>query len=156
MLKVTFRSIDGEIYNIGAYFDDFFLHKWFADDVVKRIIKEIDNSEVVNGYTIKSNTTGYTFPPTKLSVSAKTLILMWLEPETIFNISFCSDNCLPLFFEIIDKHAKNGKDIIACVHHFLKLPENTSVEVIDGNKNILVTTPTDFLLLANDLLRKNR
>jgi hypothetical protein len=148
MLKIYFGSHKDEIYNTDLYFNNSYKDKWFSDNFVKRMIKEIDNSEVIDNNIIKNDILG-TFSPINLSTGVKTLILIYSNPKMIFNISNCGDNCIPLLFEIT-----NNKDITVCLHHFLSLPENKSVKVINDNKRKIISDPMEFLLLANEYLRK--
>jgi hypothetical protein len=148
MLKIYFGSHKDEIYNTDLYFNNSYKDKWFSDNFVKRMIKEIDNSEVIDNNIIKNDILG-TFSPINLSMGVKTLILIYSKPKMIFNISNCGDNCIPLLFKIA-----NNKDITVCLHHFLSLPKNKSVKVINDNKRKIISDPMEFLLLANEYLRK--
>lgn len=40
------------VLNVDAYFDHAFMHEWLKDDVVKKMIKDIDKSDVLSEYCI--------------------------------------------------------------------------------------------------------
>jgi hypothetical protein len=157
MLRVYFGSLADEIYNTDLYFKNSYKDEWLSDDFVKEMIKEIDNSEVIENNAIKNDILG-TFSPTGLSGGVKTLILIYFNPKIIFNISNCGDNCIPFLFKIVQKREetiKTNKDITVCLHHFLKLPNGMSVKVINDGKRKVITDPIEFLMLANDYLRRD-
>ena len=67
----------------------------------KKIIKQIDKAEVLSAQAVDSHALGV-IPVTKISGGAKTLLLVLNEPEKIFNVSTCGNNCAPLLLEIAD------------------------------------------------------
>ncbi|MEI3139158.1 MAG: DUF4869 domain-containing protein [Lachnospiraceae bacterium] len=81
---------------VSDYFDDVFKPEWFSDDVVRNIIKEIDDSEVVGpgkSVNIYNETLG-NIPPQYLSSSCKGLILLYKDDMKI-NGDRLGDNCVP-------------------------------------------------------------
>ena len=157
LLKIYFGSHPEEIYNTDLYFKNSYKEEWILDDFVKRMIKEIDNSEVIAANVIKNDILG-NFPPIFLSGGVKTLILMYFQPKMIFNISNCGDNCIPFLFEIAKKReesVKSNKDITVCLHHCMDFQDGMKVKVINDNKRKIVTDPMEFLLLANEYLRRD-
>lgn len=156
MLRIYFGSHPDEIYNTSLYFKNSYKDEWLSNDFVKRMIKEVDNSEVKEENVIKNDILG-TFSPTGLSGGVKTLILLFFEPKLILNISNCGDNCIPFLFEIAkrrEESVKTKKDITVCLHHFLKLQDGMAVKVINDGRRKVISDPMEFLMLANDYLRR--
>jgi hypothetical protein len=90
------KPFDGSIDQIfyGQYEEE-----WFEDSFVKRMIKEIDESEVISSNFIQSPVLGpITFE--RLSGGVKVLIMLYKMPEMQQWGSSCGDNCMPLMAEI--------------------------------------------------------
>ena len=56
------------------------------------MIKSVDKSEVLGERLVRSKALGL-IPPTDLSGSVKTLLLIYNMPERVFKASTCGDNC---------------------------------------------------------------
>lgn len=92
-LNIIFGYNNGNaIYNTDMYFNNTFDPDWLIDDSIKKAIKAIDKSEVIDRQAIMSPVFGI-MPPTKLSGGVKTLMLIYNNPDMIFNASTCGDNC---------------------------------------------------------------
>lgn len=59
--------------------------------MVKEMIQDVDKSTVIDSGVIDSPVLGK-IPPSGLSGGIKTLILVKLEPEKVFNASTCGDH----------------------------------------------------------------
>lgn len=81
------------------YFDGVYELEWFEDPFVKKIVKDIDKSEVISPRLIDSPVLG-PIGPRNISGGTKTLILMYKLPDEIFNASSCGDNCAKWILEI--------------------------------------------------------
>ena len=64
----------------------------------KKMIKDVDDSDVLSGECIMSPVFGQ-IPPERLSGGVKTLLLILNEPDRIFNASTCGDNCAKWILE---------------------------------------------------------
>ena len=73
--------------------------EWFESDPARKVVKDIDNYDVLSGDYINSPVLGQ-IPPERLSGGVKPLLLMLNEPEKIFNASTCGDNCAKWILEI--------------------------------------------------------
>lgn len=113
MLSVNFGNIEGYIYNTDLYFKYAYEDDWITNPIVKEIIKDVDKSSVTDANLIFSPVLGM-ISPLLLSNGVKTLILMLHEPENIFNISTCGDNCAKWILEIGKK-----LDITVALYHFM-------------------------------------
>ena len=92
MLNVYFGDMPEAVYDTSAYFDNAYLDTWFDDEFVRRMVKSIDKSAVLDGGVIESRVLGKV-PPTGLSGGVKTLILIYFDSERVFNASTCCDRC---------------------------------------------------------------
>lgn len=92
MLSIYFGDMPEAIYNTSVYFQNQYLDKWITSELSKKMIRDVDQSEVISAQLIESPVLG-AIPPTQLSGGVKTLILMAYDKKHIFNASTCGDNC---------------------------------------------------------------
>ena len=106
-LNIVFGDFDRkQIYNTDVYFRNSYIADWLRPEIIKKAVRDIDKSEVIDNLgdldkaknasrtsiTINSPVFGI-MPPEKLSGGIKTLILIYNNPEMVFNASTCGDNC---------------------------------------------------------------
>ena len=147
MLRIYFGSLPEEIYNTEIYYENQYEKDWVMDEFARRIIRDIDASEVVAPDLIENDIFG-SFSSTELSAGVKTLLLIRNVKNRIFNISNCGDNCAPYLLEL----AKD-RDIKVTLHHAMNFGNSFAVKVINDNKRKVITDPTELLLLAHRYLR---
>ncbi|MDE6035923.1 MAG: DUF4869 domain-containing protein [Ruminococcus sp.] len=147
MLRIFFGSLDNEIYNTDVYYRNQYDKSWITDDFARRIISDIDDSEVI-GEDIIKNDIFNTFSSKELSAGVKTLLLIHNQPKKIFNISNCGDNCAKYLLEMAE-----NLDITVCLHHVMNFGNNFAVRVINDGRRKIITDPLEFLLLAYHYLR---
>lgn len=99
MLRVWFGEHEGAIYNTSIFFKNTYQDKWITDEFARKVIADIDKSEVIGGQLIRSPVLG-DIPPERLSGGTKALILMRNMPHKIFNASNCGDNCAKWILEL--------------------------------------------------------
>lgn len=104
MLSIIYGDIKNSIYNTNVYFKNTYEPEWFESDLARKIVKDIDNSDVLSGECINSPVLGQ-IPPERLSGGVKPLLLMLNEPEKIFNASTGGDNCAKWKLEIGKQNA---------------------------------------------------
>ena len=92
MLRVWFGDRKNTIYNTSVFFKNRYIDEWITDDFGRKVIMDIDHSEVIDANNIKSPVLG-NISPLQLSGGVKALILMKHFPGKIFNASNCGDNC---------------------------------------------------------------
>ena len=92
MLTIIYGDEPRSIYNTNVYFKNTYESEWLESELAKKMIQDVDDSEVLGGECIKSPVLGQ-IPPERLSGGVKTLLLMLNEPDRIFNASTCGDNC---------------------------------------------------------------
>lgn len=145
MLKVIFGDMEEAIYNTSIYFDNTYEEEWITDELSRRMIQDIDKSEVIGAEYINSPVLG-PITPTKLSGGTKTLILVNNEPDKIFNASTCGDNCAKWLLEI-----GKEKDVVINLRHIMDFGKD-SFELLVLNTNQIVHTMKDLIPIANDLI----
>lgn len=103
--------------------------EWFKDDIIKEMIKDVDNSELLSPYCIQSPVLGQ-IPPERLSGGVKMLIAMYniKDPEMQYYATRMGDNCAKWIVEI----AKN-KDIRILLNHHMEFIGVTDMHAIITN-----------------------
>ena len=149
MLKIYFGKHPDEIYNTAMYYENQYDKEWIMDDFARKIIRDIDDSEVIAPDVIKNDIFG-TFGSTELSKGVKTLILIKNLPNSIFNISNCGDNCAKYILELAET-----RDIKVTLHHFMNFGNDFKVKVINEGKRKVITDPVELLMLSHHYLKCN-
>jgi len=111
MLNIFYGDMKEAVYNTAAYFKYDYEDNWITDPFVKKMIKDVDQSIVLDSGVIDSPVLGK-IPPTGLSGGVKTLILVKFEKNKIFNASTCGDNCAKWILQL----GKQGKLVINLRH----------------------------------------
>lgn len=132
MLTIIYGDAKDSVYNTSVYFKNTYESEWFDSELVKRIIKDVDDSEVLSGECINSPVLGQ-IPPERLSGGVKTLLLMLNEPDKIFNASTCGDNCAKWILEI----GKN-MDFTINLRHMMSFGKDTEFEIKVKNSGEVV------------------
>lgn len=99
MLKIYFGHTEDELSIADGWFDNQLSDEYYCTEFSKRVIKEIDNSEVVNENMVLSLVLGG-IPITDISSGAKGLIVMKYTDKAV-NLVSLGDNCIPLLLEIL-------------------------------------------------------
>lgn len=147
MLKIYFGSCENEIYNTEMFYGNQYDKNWVTDEFAERIIREIDDSEVIGPDVIKNDIFG-TFGSTELSAGVKTLLLIKNLPNKIFNISNCGDNCAKFIMELAKE-----RDIKVTLHHTMNFGDTFELKVINDGKRKVITDFKEYLMLAHHYLR---
>ncbi len=111
MLNVYFGDMPDAIYNTAVYFKNTYQDKWITDDYSRRMIKDVDRSDVVSESMIQSPVLG-SITPLQLSGGVKTLMLIRFDRKQVFNASTCGDNCAKWILDM----AKDRKVVINLYH----------------------------------------
>ena len=99
MLRIHFGITTDMIYDSDDYFDGEDYVSWLSDPMVEAMIEDVDRSKHIKDYIIESPILGG-ITPTQLSGGLKTLILVKMIDNEIFNASNCGDNCAKWLLEI--------------------------------------------------------
>ena len=141
MLSIYYGDMKESIYNTSVYFKNTFRSEWLEDPLVIEMIKDIDNSEVLGNGAIKSPVLGIIAPFT-LSGGVKTLILIYKQPDKIFNASNCGDNCAKWLIKLGEM-----MDITINLRHLMNFgDEYYRIKVLNDEK--IVTNRRELLLAA--------
>jgi hypothetical protein len=122
----------GYVSNVTGYFDANYEIDWFDDAFIRRIIKEVDNSEVIGEnktQTMYNEIIGH-FPPMMLSSGCKCLILLYKEDIKI-NGDRLGDNCLNLMLEI-----SRMKDITIALGHIPPFEQDFDAYIVNTDSYI--------------------
>ena len=113
--------------------------------MVKEMIKDVDKSVVIDSGIIDSPVLGK-IPPTALSGGVKTLILVKFEPEKVFNISTCGDNCAKWLLKIAER-----EDRTVNLRHLMDFGKKPfTVKVL--NTNQIVHSMEELIWVAGEFV----
>ncbi len=141
MLSIFYGDMKEAIYNTSVYFKNTFRNEWLEDPFVVDMIKDIDSSDVLGNGAIKSPVLGVIAPYT-LSGGVKTLILIYKQPDKIFNASNCGDNCAKWLLKIGEKN-----NITINLRHLMDFGDDGfQIKVL--NDDIIATNRKELVLSA--------
>ncbi len=146
MLTIIFGDEPKSIYNTNVYFKNTYEPEWIKSKLARKMIKDIDDSEVLSGECIKSPVLGQ-IPPERLSGGVKTLLLMLNEPDRIFNASTCGDNCAKWILEI-----GKQKDLTINLRHLMNFGKDRLFEIKIKNGGEVVHSMKEMIPIASDYL----
>lgn len=140
MLKILLddEEVDVSTYesHVSDHFNDEFKREWFQDSYIKKIIKEIDNTEVIDGFNLYNEFLG-SIPPEYLSSGCKGLILIYKENIKLNGDRF-GDNCIPILMELA-----TIKDVNITLRHIPKFPDNVQLYIVNTSK--IITSYKEFV-----------
>ena len=146
MLHVYFGEMQDVVYNTEVYFRNTYLDEWLDDAFAQRMIKDVDKATVIGPRLIDSKALGK-IPPVDLSGGVKTLLLIWNQPDKVFNASNCGDNCAKWLLRIAEK-----RDVTVNLHHIMDFGSGTfEIEVL--NSGVVVHDMGEFVVEAVRALR---
>lgn len=106
-----------------------FEDEWMLRDYTKRIVKELDNSEVLGNQAIKSPVLGI-IPPDWLSATCKNVIMMSVGIEMVFASGFFANEANKLIEEISGR-----QDVHLYMNHMFNYTDAQVATLVDcGNK----------------------
>ena len=147
MLRVWFGNKEGSIYNTSMFFDNRYERKWITEDFSKRLIKDIDQSDVIDADTIKSPVLGL-ISPEEISGGVKTVILMNHYSRIYFNGSNCGNNCARWILDIGKR-----KDCSMVLYHTMVFDADSFDIRIMNHKNLIVHNMSEFMDASIQYLR---
>lgn len=113
MLNIYYGDMPEAVYNPVVFFKNVYTDDWITDELSRKMIRDVDRSEVVSARIIDSPVLG-AITPLELSGGVKTLIDIYKVPEKIFNASACGDNCAKWILTIAEK-----EDITINLRHLM-------------------------------------
>lgn len=141
MLHIKFGKISDVVYNTSLFFKNQYDSKWLEDEEVQKMIADVDNSTVLGSHAIESPVMGI-IPPTSLSGGVKTLILIKMMPEKIFNASNCGDNCAKWLLKIGEK-----EDVTINLRHIMDFG-SAPFEIYVANTDQIVRNMDELVHIA--------
>ena len=100
MLKIYLGEMEDAIYHPPTYFDNQYKDEWITDPLSVKMIKDVDQSDVIAERLIDSPVLG-PISVKELSGGVKTLMLMAFDNSgKIFNASVCGNNCAKWILQI--------------------------------------------------------
>ena len=148
MLTIIYGDAENSIYNTSVYFKNTYEPEWIESELAKKMIKDVDDSDVLSGECINSPVLGQ-IPPERLSGGVKTLLLMLNEPDKIFNASTCGDNCAKWILEIGKR-----KDLTINLRHMMSFGHETEFEIKIANGGEIVHSMRELIPVASKYLNK--
>lgn len=138
MLKIWLGGFQkGCIKNPNRYFDMHKKKEWFDREDVRKIIKHIDDVDVLYGECLESPIFGG-ISPDRLSSGCKCLILLTINPLCNVYASRCGDNCAEFILDLAEK-----TDVIITLHHAMIFPRDFEGVILDNG--IKVHTRREFM-----------
>ena len=148
MLTIIYGDTSNSIYNTSVYFKNTNEPEWLETDLAKKMIMDVDHSEVLSGECINSPVLGQ-IPPERLSGGVKTLLLMLNEPDKIFNASTCGDNCAKWILEI-----GKQQDLTINLRHMMSFGKDTKFDIQIKNGGEFVHTMRELIPFASKYLNE--
>ena len=146
MLSIFFGDMPEAIYNPVIYFKNTYTDEWITDELSRKMIKDVDRSEVIGPRVIDSPVLGG-ISPRELSGGVKTLIAIYKVPEKIFNASACGDNCAKWILKIGEM-----QDITINLRHLMEFGDEP-FEVKILNTGQIVHSMDELLPIAGMIVR---
>lgn len=146
MLSIYLGDCDKEIYNPPVYFINQYEDDWLETDLAKKMIKDIDKSEVVGPHLIQSPVLG-PISPRELSGGVKTLLLLAFDKSgKIFNATACGDNCAKWILKI-----SQDKDVTISLHHSMNFGNGEyAIKILNNGR--IVHNQEEWLDVVYDFL----
>ena len=147
MLNIYYGDMKEAIYNTSLYFDNTYFDGWLYDEFAQKMIKAVDKAKVISGQAVDSKALGV-IPATKISGGLKTLLLIYNQPEKIFNASTCGDNCAKWILKIAERVKK---DITINLRHIMDFGDG-EFEIKILNNNVVVHSMRELVLYAGEFI----
>ena len=147
MLNIFYGDMPEAIYNTSLYFNNTYFDSWLMDEFAQKMIRSIDKATVLSGQAVDSKALGV-IPATKISGGLKTLLLIYNQPQKIFNASTCGDNCAKWILKIAKKL---DKDITINLRHIMDFGDG-QFEIRILNNDIIVHNMSELVIYAGEFL----
>lgn len=128
MIYITTTESDNLIKEVNGYFNSHKKRDWFNSELVKKIIKDIDNTVAVKDEYMESSTFGG-MSPDRLSGGCKVVILMYIQDRPVYATK-CGDNCSKSILEV----AKVKDITIYLKHCLLGWGDNCDITFLESGK----------------------
>ena len=131
MLSVYYGDMPEAIYNPALFFKNSYTDDWITDELSKKMIRDVDKSEVIGPRIIDSPVLGG-ITPRELSGGVKTLLCIYKRPDRVFNASACGDNCAKWLLEIGKR-----QDVTINLRHLMDFGEKEfTIKVLNTDQTV--------------------
>lgn len=132
MLKIYLGEMEDAIYHPPTYFDNQYKDEWITDSLSVKMIKDVDQSDVIAERLIDSPVLG-PISVKELSGGVKTLMLMAFDNSgKIFNASVCGNNCAKWILQI-----GKMKELTINLNHIMDFgTDEFEIEILNTNEVI--------------------
>lgn len=132
MLKIYLGEMEDAIYHLPTYFDNQYKDEWITDPLSVKMIKDVDQSDVIAERLIDSPVLG-PISVKELSGGVKTLMLMAFDNSgKIFNASVCGNNCAKWILQI-----GKMKELTINLNHIMDFgTDEFEIEILNTNEVI--------------------
>ena len=130
MLYIGFKKTKKTISDIDAYWEYNYEEEWFKDDFIKKMVKSVDKSKLLNSGIVKSPALGI-IPHSQLSRGVRALILLYKEPDIEIWASTCGDNCAEWILKIGEM-----RDIHIVLEHVMHFNRDFKAICVNDGKEI--------------------
>ena len=148
MLTIIYGDAPQSVYNTNVFFKNTYEPEWFETDIAKKMIRDVDDSDVLSGECINSPVLGQ-IPPERLSGGVKTLLLILNEPDRVFNASTCGDNCAKWLLEI-----GKQKGVTVNLRHMMSFGKDTKFDIRIANGGEIVHSMKELIPVASKYLNE--
>lgn len=149
MLNIYLGEMKEAIYHPPTYFDNRYEDEWITDPLSVKMIKDVDNSDVVSERLIQSPVLG-PISVKEISGGVKTLILMAFDDSgRIFNASACGNNCAKWILEIGKR-----EDVTINLRHMMDFGKDAVFEIKIKNGGEIVHSMKELIPIASKYLNE--
>ena len=148
MLTIIYGDAPQSVYNTNVFFKNTYEPEWFETDIAKKMIRDVDDSDVLSGECINSPVLGQ-ITTERLSGGVKTLLLILNEPDRVFNASTCGDNCAKWLLEI-----GKQKDVTVNLRHMMSFGKDTKFDIRIANGGEIVHSMKELIPVASKYLNE--
>lgn len=142
MLNIYLGNMKKAIYHPPTYFDNQYEDEWIINDLSVKMIKDVDQSDVIAPHLIQSPVLG-PISVKELSGGVKTLMLLAFDQSgKVFNVSVCGDNCAKWILEI-----GKSKELTINLRHIMDFGEG-EFEIKILNTGEIVHNMSEFVKTA--------
>ncbi len=148
-----FNLKDKFILNTSKYFNTVKEANWFRKDIVKDIISEIDDAEILSDFALYSRKMHTGYSVNDLSGGSKYLILTLCKTEKIY-LATMGNNCTNLLERITLEYAKQDRDLMIVSNYLHEFNFKYIKRIKYLNWDIDCTSKKDILNLIGPLWNK--
>ncbi len=106
------------------------------DDHAKKLIKQIDDSELISKYKIVSGFNGATVDVDCLSTGCKTVLNVMYFPKTVFCLKECGENALEILYSLEEGFVYSDYALIPFEMDTFKVAVGSEGRIIDDYEEL--------------------